>query len=140
MRGLTPGGFYWLQVTRHRDEDSNFWIVHQFFVGQWARDSLAGAVQGARAPAAPGGFFRARRSILRRAQVSDLFQFWVRRGRRDAYWAALVNEYLAQGGGASGVRAGTAYVDVGTLNGYREAVRLLSEPGHERVPAERRQL
>ncbi len=74
------------------------------------------------------------------AILSDLFQLWVRRGSRDAYVGALVNEYLAQGGGASGVRAGTAYVDVGTLNGYREAVRLLSEPGHERVPAERRRL
>jgi hypothetical protein len=26
------------------------------------------------------------------------------------------------------VRAGESYVDVGTLHGYREAIRLLSEP------------
>ena len=38
----------------------------------------------------------------------------------------LVNAYLAQGGEAWGIRAGQAYVDVGTLSGYREAMRLLS--------------
>jgi hypothetical protein len=37
-----------------------------------------------------------------------------------------VNAYLAQGGEAVGVRAGEAYVDVGTLHGYREAIRVLS--------------
>jgi hypothetical protein len=37
----------------------------------------------------------------------------------------LVNAYLAAGGRARGVRVGTAYVDVGTLHGYREAIRLL---------------
>jgi len=71
------------------------------------------------------------------AVLFDLFQLWVRRGRADAYVGSLVNEYLAQGGGASGVRAGTAYVDVGTLNGYREAVRLLSQAGQTTVPAGR---
>jgi tRNA (mo5U34)-methyltransferase len=38
----------------------------------------------------------------------------------------LVNAYLAHGGEAVGVRGGEAYVDVGTLHGYREAIRLLS--------------
>jgi hypothetical protein len=42
-----------------------------------------------------------------------------------------VNAYLSLGGRARGVRAGTAYVDVGTLHGYREAINLLSE-----VPAD----
>jgi hypothetical protein len=37
-----------------------------------------------------------------------------------------VNAWLAQGGEAIGVKAGTAYVDVGTFNGYREAITLLS--------------
>jgi glucose-1-phosphate thymidylyltransferase len=32
---------------------------------------------------------------------------------------------LAQGGEAAGVKAGAAYVDVGTLHGYRAALRLL---------------
>jgi len=31
------------------------------------------------------------------------------------------------GGAAVGVRAGTSYVDVGTLHGYRQAIDLLKE-------------
>ena len=39
---------------------------------------------------------------------------------------------LAEGGKAVGIRAGEAYVDVGTLHGYREAIRLLDpEPARE---------
>jgi glucose-1-phosphate thymidylyltransferase len=42
----------------------------------------------------------------------------------------LVNTWLARGGQARGVRGGEVYVDVGTLNGYREAVSLLANrPG-----------
>jgi glucose-1-phosphate thymidylyltransferase len=37
----------------------------------------------------------------------------------------LINAWLAQGGEALGVRAGEAYVDVGTLEGYRSAMQLL---------------
>ena len=57
--------------------------------------------------------------------MSRLFQLWCGRGRIDEYVGSLVNAYIAGGGQASGVRAGTAYVDVGTLHGYREAIRLL---------------
>jgi glucose-1-phosphate thymidylyltransferase len=60
--------------------------------------------------------------------LHDLFRLWCSRERRDEYIGTLVNDYLAQGGEAVGVRGGRAYVDVGTLNGYREAIRLLSEP------------
>jgi glucose-1-phosphate thymidylyltransferase len=35
-----------------------------------------------------------------------------------------VDEPIARGGRARAVPAGTAYVDVGTLNGYREAITL----------------
>ena len=56
---------------------------------------------------------------------ADLHRLWVERGRVDQYMGTLVNAYLAAGGRARGVRAGTAYVDVGTLHGYREAIRLL---------------
>jgi dTDP-glucose pyrophosphorylase len=55
-----------------------------------------------------------------------LFRLWCEPGRRDEYIGTLVNAYLARGGRATGVRAGEAYVDVGTLHGYREAIRLLS--------------
>ena len=40
---------------------------------------------------------------------------------RDEYFGTLVNAYLAQGGRAIGVKAGSAYVDVGTVDGYRAA-------------------
>jgi hypothetical protein len=36
-----------------------------------------------------------------------------------------VNAFLAEGGEALAVPAGEVYVDVGTLNGYREAMRVL---------------
>jgi glucose-1-phosphate thymidylyltransferase len=55
-----------------------------------------------------------------------LFDLWRERGRSDEYIGTLVNAYLARGGQAVGVRAGEAYVDVGTLHGYREAIRVLS--------------
>lgn len=55
----------------------------------------------------------------------ELHDFWRARAAADEYVGTLVNAWLAQGGEAAGVRAGEAYVDVGTLHGYREAVRLL---------------
>lgn len=59
--------------------------------------------------------------------LSELFDLWRQRQCRDEYIGTLVNAYLERGGSASGVRAGSRYVDVGTLEGYREATRLLSE-------------
>ena len=44
------------------------------------------------------------------------------------YIGTLVNAYLARGGRATAVCAGEAYVDVGTVRGYREAMNLLSLP------------
>lgn len=52
---------------------------------------------------------------------------WLQRSRRDEYLGSLFNAYLANGGEASAVRAGEAYVDVGTLHGYREAILLLQQ-------------
>ena len=56
----------------------------------------------------------------------DLHTLWCEPGRGDEYLGTLVNAYLERGGRAVGVRAGEAYVDTGTLGGYREAIRLLS--------------
>lgn len=58
-----------------------------------------------------------------------LHRFWLRPDRRDEYIGTLVNAWIAQGGYAVGVRAGGKYVDVGTLNGYRSAIRLLEDDG-----------
>lgn len=56
-----------------------------------------------------------------------LHALWQQPQRGDEYIGTLVNAYLQQGGKAVGVRAGQAYVDVGTLHGYREASRLLDQ-------------
>jgi dTDP-glucose pyrophosphorylase len=69
------------------------------------------------------------------AVLRDLHALWLERRRADEYVGTLVNAYLARGGRARGIRAGTAYVDVGTLNGYREAMRLLGVM-HERTSLE----
>ena len=60
------------------------------------------------------------------AIFQELFDLWCARERRDEYIGTLVNAWLYRGGQARGIRAGHAYVDVGTLHGYREAIRLLS--------------
>lgn len=59
------------------------------------------------------------------AAVVTSYWLWLEPGRGDTYIGTLVNEYLARGGRAFAVRAGSAYVDVGTLHGWRDAVRLL---------------
>jgi glucose-1-phosphate thymidylyltransferase len=58
--------------------------------------------------------------------LSELYALWIEREQRDAYIGTLVNEYLARGGEASGVKGGTAYYDVGTLEGYRQAMQSLT--------------
>jgi len=55
----------------------------------------------------------------------ELHAFWQARPARDEYVGTLVNAWLAQGGEAVGVEAGASYVDVGTLQGYRAAMRSL---------------
>ena len=61
------------------------------------------------------------------ALLRELFDLWNARGQQDEYVGTLVNAWLALGGSARGVPAGTSYVDVGTIRGYREAVALLGE-------------
>ena len=58
--------------------------------------------------------------------LADLNGLWLARNCQDEYIGTLVNAYLAAGGSAVGVRAGRAYVDVGTLHGYRAAMSLLA--------------
>jgi glucose-1-phosphate thymidylyltransferase len=66
------------------------------------------------------GAFKASGTTLR-----ELHDLWVARDRRDEYIGTLVNAWLARNGRAVGRRAGETYVDVGTLHGYREAIRVL---------------
>ncbi len=63
-----------------------------------------------------------------------LHALWLDRGQADEYLGTLVNAFLEAGGRAVGVKAGTSYVDTGTLNGYRAALALLQAadlPDHE---------
>src|ERR671935_2263183 len=61
------------------------------------------------------------------AVLHALHHLWCDRQPRDEYIGTLVNAYLTAGGSAVAVPSGTAYVDVGTLGGYREAMRLFSD-------------
>jgi glucose-1-phosphate thymidylyltransferase len=70
------------------------------------------------------GAFKLTGAVLR-----ELHALWLERDRKDPYIGTLVNAWLRRGNRARGVRAGTDYVDVGTLNGYREAQKLLLERG-----------
>jgi len=71
------------------------------------------------------------------AVLHELHRLWQQRNERDEYFGTLINAYLANGGEALGIRAGEAYVDVGTLQGYRAAMLMLSEaaPGCDALPA-----
>jgi dTDP-glucose pyrophosphorylase len=60
-----------------------------------------------------------------------LRHLWIARQRSDEYVGTLVNAYLARDGEAVGVKAGEAYVDLGTLHGYRAAMSLLAETDRE---------
>lgn len=66
--------------------------------------------------------------------LHSLFRLWCERDRRDEYIGTLVNAYIDQGGRVKAVRGGQSYVDVGTLNGYREAIKLLSGHGEKEIP------
>ncbi|SEN18134.1 dTDP-glucose pyrophosphorylase [Sphingomonas gellani] len=59
--------------------------------------------------------------------LHDLHALWLRPERGDEYIGTLVNAWLAEGNVAHGVCAGTSYVDVGTLGGYRSAIGLLAD-------------
>jgi glucose-1-phosphate thymidylyltransferase len=61
------------------------------------------------------------------AVLAELHALWRARGEEDAYLGTLVNAWLRGGGEARAVRAGEAYVDVGTLHGWHEALALLRE-------------
>lgn len=55
----------------------------------------------------------------------ELHDLWIERRRMDEYLGTLVNAWIARGGEAWNAPFGTGYVDVGTLNGYRQALAML---------------
>jgi glucose-1-phosphate thymidylyltransferase len=68
------------------------------------------------------------------AVFEELRALWQARNCEDEYFGTLINAWLAQGGAAIGVKAGTDYVDIGTLNGYRAALTLLSSVADRGAP------
>jgi glucose-1-phosphate thymidylyltransferase len=62
---------------------------------------------------------------IRGRAMRELHALWLERDRRDPYVGTLVNAWLDRGGHAKAVREGKAYVDTGTVGGYREAMALL---------------
>ena len=117
-----PGGFSVLSQVA-LISDRNF--LEQYFFQEWVnginQETFVQVKQQNAASEWVWGAFK-----LTGRHFSDLHQLWLKRGRADEYIGTLVNAYLADGGGAIGVKRGDVYVDVGTLNGYREAVRVLS--------------
>ena len=61
----------------------------------------------------------------------ELHRLWLEKDRHDEYMGTLVNEWISRGGEARGIHAGTNYVDVGTLGGYREALNALASPQNQ---------
>jgi glucose-1-phosphate thymidylyltransferase len=61
--------------------------------------------------------------------LEQLYELWLERERADEYIGTLLNAWIARGGVAYGLRNGSTYFDVGTMNGYLEAMRTLSEMG-----------
>jgi glucose-1-phosphate thymidylyltransferase len=57
----------------------------------------------------------------------DLNRLWLEREKADQFIGTLINAWIAKGGEAYGYREGTAYFDVGTLQGYCEAIHILRD-------------
>jgi dTDP-glucose pyrophosphorylase len=63
-----------------------------------------------------------------------LFELWCELDRSDEFLGTLDNAWIGRGGRVLGVEAGEAYVDVGTLHGYREALKLLGSAPQPPTP------
>lgn len=61
--------------------------------------------------------------------LAALYGLWLERDKADEYIGTLVSAYITRGGVAWGAKRGEAYVDVGTLGGYRQGIQLLGERG-----------
>ncbi len=55
--------------------------------------------------------------------LADLYELWSEPGRGDESLGTLINAYLDRGGSATAWPIGERYVDIGSLDGYREALQ-----------------
>jgi glucose-1-phosphate thymidylyltransferase len=69
--------------------------------------------------------------------LQELFELWKQRNCVDEYFGTLINAWVDQGGEAFGFRAGSSYLDVGTMDGYLKTIKILSEPGNADIAAQR---
>jgi glucose-1-phosphate thymidylyltransferase len=79
------------------------------------------------------GAFKVRGRTLR-----ELHAMWLAREPRDPYIGTLVNAWIEQGGTAFAIDHGRAYVDTGTVGGYRSAIQLLEAAAKLEPPDRRR--
>ena len=59
----------------------------------------------------------------------DLYELWVEREQKDEFLGTLINAWIRQGHLAYGVRKGSHYLDVGTVDGFHSAFSQLMS-GH----------
>jgi glucose-1-phosphate thymidylyltransferase len=63
-----------------------------------------------------------------------LYEFWITRSRKDEYLGTLIQAWIDEGGEVLGIKAGTSYLDVGSVQGLQMAWQsLLGE--HENLPS-----
>ena len=62
----------------------------------------------------------------------NLKLLWDSRHRQDQYLGHLLNAYIAAGNTVRSICAGEIYMDVGTLEGYHQALNFLRDPGFVR--------
>jgi glucose-1-phosphate thymidylyltransferase len=121
LRALPPGGFSFLLFPVERPELFDAVVtepdgsVREIQVK--SRNASSGRIWGA---------FKLTGEIL-----NGLLELWRQRDCRDEYFGTLVNAYLEKGHRARGVGAGRVYTDVGTLDGYREAIRLIERENRD---------
>ncbi len=77
----------------------------------------------------------------------ELCALWHRRDEADEFLGTLINAFLAEGGEVIGVKAGTSYLDVGSIEGFYAACRRLGastaaaagqKPGRSPAPLKQR--
>jgi glucose-1-phosphate thymidylyltransferase len=92
---------------------------------EWTPDGRVIAIH-VKQPEAPSnwiwGAFKLPQQVL-----WELFELWKERGRKDQYIGTLVNAWMERGGKAWAVPAGTSYFDVGTMDGYLEAIQMMAD-------------
>jgi glucose-1-phosphate thymidylyltransferase len=64
----------------------------------------------------------------------QLNALWHRRLEKDEYLGTLINAWIAEGGQVFGVKAGTSYLDVGTVEGLHAAWRELGHVSEDGAP------